>query len=207
MNQQLVEILKEHAVGPVIAGTIGAIGIGLRQLYQTRNLRYKLQQAYSDMVEKIDFIEKWLRVKQQACSPEEFDIVKRSVSRQLEEIYSARFESNALAEVATAGRSYLQNIRHTLLLFWPTGLGGWIAHLLFWLIMLIYFLFVAISISPGEPGSVDSNEVGIGFEIAFFVVVSLIFLVPAILMRAWALRIEKKNMITNGEGASGNARA
>jgi len=161
-------------LGPVIT----AIGIGVQELRQSRDAYGHRKLARAEATEMVAFIEKWIQTQQLICLPEEFEAVKRKAQPQLEGVYANLTRVNE-ARLGTVTRPLFRRI---FLLYKPASVGGWILHIVFYLLVLLVAMG-SLGVLSDEDLSAWPELVGV---FGFYFVVLLI-------VRAWAVYIEKKH--------------
>ncbi|MGA2410702.1 MAG: hypothetical protein ABSG46_09990, partial [Candidatus Binataceae bacterium] len=84
-TKDLVAPLLASLLTPAIAGA----GVWLQGHLSNRDDRFRAKLAREETVEMIELLEKWMKIQGLACSPEEFNEVKRTARQRLDDLYQA----------------------------------------------------------------------------------------------------------------------
>jgi hypothetical protein len=172
---------------PLVTPAVAAGGIWVQGLLQARDDRYRGKLARDEAVEMIELLEKWMKTQEMACSPEEFQQVKRVARQRLDDMYLALEGVHEKSQPQhTETRPPLQRL---FLLYPPAGFSGWMAAAIFYALIILGGMF-----SIGVLLTFKSSD--IGPSIAFFVVLGIMFL-P---VHAWARHADAKGRQQNRAG-------
>jgi hypothetical protein len=172
----------------LIGSLLTAIGIGVQELRQSRDAYGRRKLARAEATEMVAFIEKWIQTQQLTCLPEEFEAVKRRAQLQLECVYATLTKVNE-AKLRAVARPLFQRI---FLLYKPQGVGGWITHIAFYLLLFLLAMGSVGALSEEEPTTWFDKIAVFGF---YFVVL--------LIVRAVAVHIDtKRHQQTGSEAVS-----
>lgn len=177
-------------IATLLTAALGAAGVLLQEWRQRRDDRYRQNRARTEASEMVSFVEKWIAAQKLACSPEEFEQAKQTARLQLERVYSSLLNVQE-AKKPVEDNSFLQRL---LLLYKPASLGAWGLHLLFYFLVIIVLLWVALSVSLLRESRGDLTPSSLVIEIVMLFIVSLILLVPTLAIRAWAIAVHRKHL-------------
>ena len=178
----------------VIGGLVGLLPILMNSIvswFDKRSLDVKQHGALELAKSRVDFIEKWVGVQQQVNSPERFEEIKRQTAYELDELKHGLTEVLAEAEEQPATpvqESAKIVIQRLLLLYRPLNFSGWIAHAVFYVVLLLT-VFTVIGYQPG----VDLTTGQFSWSILWSDLIAVFILcIPLLIIRAVAIRIDRK---------------
>ena len=170
-------------IGPLVT----ALGISLQELRRSRNEYARRKMARDEATEMVAFIEKWVQAQQLTCASEEFEAVKQIARLQLQQVYALLM--NAQQTKAPPKRPLL---RRVFLLYQPASLGGWISHIIFYLLIVVLGMF-----SLGVFTDEKDPEITRADIIAIYV----FYLFITFAVRAWAVHIETRRELKSSQSA------
>ena len=185
-------------VATLLTAAIGAAGVLLQEWRQRRDERYRQNRARTEASEMVSFIDKWVAAQKLACSPEEFEQAKQTARLQLERVYSALVKEQE-AKKPVEENTFLQRL---LLLYKPASLGGWVLHFLFYLFVIVTLLWISISVPLITEFRNDLDAPSPATVIVFMLISSVVWLAPALAIRAWAVAVDRRQRKPPTEGAS-----
>ena len=187
-------------VATLLTAAIGAAGVLLQEWRQRRDDRYRQRRARSEASEMVSFIDKWIAAQQLSCSPEEFEQARQTARLQLERVYSALMKEQEAKKPAEES-TFSQRL---LLLYKPASLGGWILHLLFYLLVIVTLLWIAISVPLVKEFRNEPDAPSPTLVVVLMLMSSLVWLAPALAIRAWAVVVDRRHR-KPAEGASASS--
>jgi hypothetical protein len=172
---------------PLLTPAVAGGGVWIQGLLRKRDDRNRGKLARDEMVEMIDLLDKWMRTQEMACSPEEFQEVKKAAHQRLDDMYLTlnKLQESQTKHTTETPRPLVKPrpvVRRIFLLYLPGGFGGWMARVIFYVLILwAVFYTIGISSAPVPP-------VPLSTSIGVYVVIGLLVL-P---VHAWAVKADAK---------------
>jgi hypothetical protein len=188
MNLELKDLL------PLLTLVVAGGGAWLQQLLHSRDDRYRGKLARDETLEMIELLEKWMKIQEMACSPEEFQQVRKAARQRLDDMYLTldKVQKSQMKHTTEPPRSLVERI---FLVNHPGGVSGWMARVIFY-VLIIFAGFFAIGILSAEE-----RPLGIGSAIAFYVTLGILLL-P---VHAWAVHADARSNQQKLAGSLQNA--
>ena len=177
----------------LIGGLVGLLPIVMSSIlawFDKRSLAAKQHQALELAKNRVDFIDRWVKVQQDINSADRFEEIKRETALELDELKKGLSEILAEndekpAPVQESAKKVLQRL---LLWYWPLNFSGWISHLAFYLVLL-YTIYLVIGYQPGiDPATDQFSWAQLGWDL----IAVLIMFIPTLIIRGIAVRIDRK---------------
>ena len=172
--------LKTVAAAISVVGILGSSASSFFSWQEKRSIKAKHQDAMDLAERRIAFLITWSKAQEPICTHQRFEEIKLEVSQELDYLKQNLLEFKIQPEHST----FLQwkIIQRTFLLYIPHNFGGWICHILFYI--LLFFIIGGVFSIPAHFKDlkwVTDTVVGL-----------IVFIVPMIILQQLALGFQKK---------------
>lgn len=172
--------LKTVAAAISVVGILGSSASGLFSWLEKRNIKAKHQDAIDLAERRIAFLTTWFKAQEPVCAPQRLEEVKLEVSQELD--YLRQQLQQLIIQTDRSTFSKEEVIKQTFLLYLPRNFGGWVCHILFYI--LLFFVFAAVLSMPDHFNDLE--------WISDTVVGIIITIVPMSILQQLALRFNKR---------------
>jgi hypothetical protein len=176
----------------LIGGLVGLLPIIMSSVLawlDKRSLSAKKHHALELAKSRIDFIDRWVKVQQDVTSAERFEQIKRETTSELDQLKTELSEILVEEQKPEPEKENGKNLlKRLLLLYRPRNFSGWITHIVFY-IVLFFTVNTLIGYRPGFD--LATNEFSWSLLGSDLIVVLILF-IPALIIRAIAIRIDRK---------------
>lgn len=183
-------------IASVLTATLGAAGVLLQEWRQQRDERHRRSQARAEAAEMVEFVERWLKTQQLACSPEDFERAKQTARVQLERIYASLLVKHE-PKRHVEERSFVQR---ALLLYKPQSTGAWVLHFAFYALGSL-ILLIQVLLSMGALMEVQAHPEMLRENVIILIFFYLFSLAPVLGIRAWAAAVDRRRLTHQTDGA------
>ena len=184
MDESSKAMIDNIGAAITVVGVFGGLCGAFFDWLGKRSIKAKYQDESNLAERRITFLNTWFSAQAPVCTPERLDEIKLETSKELDELRNrlARFifESEQTQLLAKG-----KNFQRTFLLFIPHNIGGWICHILFY-ILLIFTLF-SISLIP-EVNDIQSWTSWLTGALMSIV----IFGIPLFMLHSLAIRYNRR---------------
>jgi len=172
--------LKTVAAAISVVGILGSSASGFFSWLEKRSIKAKHKDAIDLAERRITFVTTWFKAQEPICTPQRLEEIKLEVSQELD--YLRQQLSQFVIQTDRSTFSQGKIIQQIFLLYLPRNFGGWVCHILFY-ILLLFVIGGTLSI----PQNLNDLE-----WISDTVVGLIVFIVPMIILQQLALRFNKK---------------
>jgi hypothetical protein len=185
----MTELLAEGVMAPLVALTLPAIWIWIREGRQQRGRAHERRRRLIEARDDVVFLDAWLRIHREVAPKEDHDQVRIQTRQDLERVYSAFAEASiplpSEGEPITLGRV----VGTALLVGRAERTAAKVARALYWLALAWAVLWAA----AGTSVTLE-EESSPGGWIAAVLVVVLFGVLPAWGVRAWATWLDRPSV-------------
>ncbi len=184
MDIDINEQIKTIGAAMALIGALGSTAAGLFSWLEKRSIKSKYQDEINFAERRIAFVATWYKAQEAICSPQRLEEIKLQTSQELDALRTKLAQFIADSE-ERSGFSRSKYFQRAFLLHLPHNFGGWVSHLMFYLVLAVALLY--ISITP-ETNDLQSWTTWAGDSLVGLV----IFVIPLLLLHKLALRFDRK---------------